>query len=69
MIVRQFKFATFMAGIDFVGRVARAAEEMDHHPDIDIRYTKVKLALATHSAGGITDLGRIGPIATDPPFG
>ena len=45
-----------MAGIEFVNRLARAADELDHHPDIDIRYTRVKLALTTHSAGGITDL-------------
>lgn len=37
-----------------MGRVAQKADAADHHPDIDIRYTKVRLALATHSAGGIT---------------
>jgi 4a-hydroxytetrahydrobiopterin dehydratase len=56
VIERQYTFATFMAGIEFVNRLARAADELDHHPDIDIRYTRVKLALTTHSAGGITDL-------------
>jgi 4a-hydroxytetrahydrobiopterin dehydratase len=56
VIERQFKFATFMAGVEFVNRVARAAEELDHHPDIDIRYTTVRLALTTYSAGGITEL-------------
>ena len=35
-------------------RVARAADAADHHPDIDIRYTKVTCTLSTHSAGGIT---------------
>jgi 4a-hydroxytetrahydrobiopterin dehydratase len=34
--------------------VARVADEMDHHPDIDIRYTKVTMSLSTHDAGGIT---------------
>jgi 4a-hydroxytetrahydrobiopterin dehydratase len=34
--------------------VAKAAEAADHHPDIDIRYTKVTCTLSTHSAGGIT---------------
>ena len=34
--------------------VARAAETADHHPDIDIRYTKIICTLSTHSAGGIT---------------
>jgi 4a-hydroxytetrahydrobiopterin dehydratase len=37
-----------------VTRVARAAETADHHPDIDIRYTKVTCTLSTHSAKGIT---------------
>jgi 4a-hydroxytetrahydrobiopterin dehydratase len=43
-----------MAGIGFVDRVAVAAEKMDHHPDLDIRYTKIAVTLSTHSAGGIT---------------
>ena len=55
-IERTFRFTAFMEGIEFVNRLARAAEEADHHPDIDIRYTRVKLALTTHSAGGLTEL-------------
>jgi 4a-hydroxytetrahydrobiopterin dehydratase len=43
-----------MQGIEFVARVARAAETAEHHPDIDIRYTKVTCTLSTHSAKGIT---------------
>ena len=43
-----------MTGINFVAAVAKAAEAADHHPDIDIRYTKIICALSTHSAGGIT---------------
>jgi len=53
-ITRTFEFPTFPAAIAFVNRVADAAEKMDHHPDVDIRYTKVTCALSTHSAGGIT---------------
>ena len=53
-IVRTFAFGRFADGIAFVNRVAHAADAMDHHPDIDIRYTKVRMALSTHSAGGIT---------------
>jgi len=34
--------------------VAAAADQMDHHPDIDIRYTKITLTLSSHDAGGIT---------------
>ena len=53
-LVKTFAFPTFMAGIAFVDRVAVAAEAMDHHPDLDIRYTKIAVTLSTHSAGGIT---------------
>jgi 4a-hydroxytetrahydrobiopterin dehydratase len=53
-LVKTFSFPTFMAGITFVDRVAVAAEKMDHHPDLDIRYTKISVTLSTHSAGGIT---------------
>lgn len=53
---KSFGFATFMDAIAFVHRVADAAEAMDHHPDLDIRYTKVHASLSTHSAGGITQL-------------
>ena len=56
VIERTFRFAAFMEGIEFVNRLARAAEEADHHPDIDIRYTRVKLGLTTHSIGGLTEL-------------
>jgi 4a-hydroxytetrahydrobiopterin dehydratase len=53
-LTRTFEFPTFPAAIAFVSRIAEAAEGMDHHPDIDIRYTKVMCTLSTHSAGGIT---------------
>ena len=54
LITKTYQFRTFLAGIDFVNAVARAAEAADHHPDIDIRYTKIVCSLSTHSAGGIT---------------
>jgi len=53
-IVKTYKFGKFADGITFVQRVAKAADTMDHHPDIDIRYTKIRVALSTHDAGGIT---------------
>jgi 4a-hydroxytetrahydrobiopterin dehydratase len=53
-LTRTFEFPAFPAAIAFVDRIAVAAEGMDHHPDIDIRYTKVTCSLSTHSAGGIT---------------
>lgn len=53
-IQRVFEFPTFLAGIDFVDRVAHAAEEANHHPDIAINYNKVTLALTSHDSGGVT---------------
>jgi 4a-hydroxytetrahydrobiopterin dehydratase len=63
-LTKTFTFPRFADGIAFVGRVAKAADEMDHHPDIDIRYTKITMALSTHDAGGITqsDLDLAGKI-------
>ena len=54
VITKTFQFRDFLTGIDFVVAVAKAADAADHHPDIDIRYTKVICSLSTHSAGGIT---------------
>jgi 4a-hydroxytetrahydrobiopterin dehydratase len=54
VITKTFQFRTFLGGIEFVNAVAKAAEAADHHPDIDIRYTKIICSLSTHSAGGIT---------------
>jgi 4a-hydroxytetrahydrobiopterin dehydratase len=53
-ISRIFEFTDFNESMGFVTRVALAAEKADHHPDIDIRWNKVTLALSTHSEGGIT---------------
>jgi 4a-hydroxytetrahydrobiopterin dehydratase len=55
-IERTFEFDDFQDAIDFVSAVAEVAEEEEHHPDIDIRYNKVRLVLSTHSKGGLTDL-------------
>ena len=54
VITKTFQFRNFLTGIDFVAAIAKIAEAADHHPDIDIRYTKVVCTLSTHSAGGIT---------------
>ena len=51
---RTYEAPSFLAGIRFVERVAQDAERHDHHPDIDIRWRKVTLALVTHDAGGLT---------------
>lgn len=53
-LTKTFTFERFADGIRFVDRVAAAADEMNHHPDIDIRYTKITATLSTHDAGGIT---------------
>jgi len=53
-ITRVFEFEDFTGAIDFVNAVAEISEELDHHPDIDIRWNKVRLALSTHSKGGLT---------------
>jgi 4a-hydroxytetrahydrobiopterin dehydratase len=54
VISRTFEFEDFVGSIGFVAEVALLAEKANHHPDIDIRWNKVTLALSTHSEGGIT---------------
>ena len=53
-IERTYALPTFRASLAFVAYVGELAEAKNHHPDIDIRYNKVTLALSTHDAGGIT---------------
>ena len=53
-LVKTFTFPDFVAAIKFVNALAVAAEAADHHPDLDIRYNKVKVALTTHDSGGLT---------------
>jgi len=56
---KEFRFEDFAGALAFVNRVGAVAEEMNHHPDIDIRWNTVTLHLSTHSAGGVvTDLDR-----------
>ena len=54
MLRRSLELPSFVAAIALVNRIADAAERANHHPDIDIRYAKLELALATHDAGGLT---------------
>jgi 4a-hydroxytetrahydrobiopterin dehydratase len=49
-------FTDFVAAIAFVNALVDPAETLDHHPDIQITYNRVALTLATHDAGGLTDL-------------
>ena len=51
---KAFELKTFRAALDFVNAVGALAEKQDHHPDIDVRFSKVLLRLSTHDAGGIT---------------
>ena len=53
-LTKTYRFASFPAGITFVTRVADVAEAMDHHPDIDIRHTRLTFTLSSHDVGGIT---------------
>ncbi len=53
-IVRIFEFDDFAAGIDFVNGVAEIAEEIGHHPDIDIRWAAITIYLTSHDVGGLT---------------
>jgi 4a-hydroxytetrahydrobiopterin dehydratase len=54
-ILRTFEFKGFSNSITFVNRIARKAQKLNHHPDIDIRFDKVTLKLTTHDEGGITE--------------
>ena len=54
-IRKTFQFRDFARAIGFTNSVALFAEKANHHPDIDIRWNKVTLALSTHSAGGLTE--------------
>jgi 4a-hydroxytetrahydrobiopterin dehydratase len=54
-ITRTFELASFPAALLFVSAVGLLAEAAEHHPDMLIKYRKVKLSLVTHDAGGLTD--------------
>ncbi len=53
-ITRTVALPTVLGAIAVVDRVAAVAEELDHHPDIDIRWRKLTFSCSTHSAGGVT---------------
>ena len=53
-ISRQYRLDSFAGAIAFVVRLSYAAEAADHHPDLDIRYSRVRVTLSTHSEGGVT---------------
>ena len=53
-IHRKFSFKSFMPAVSFVNKIAEAAEQANHHPDITISYSQVGISLSTHSESGIT---------------
>ena len=53
-LIKTFQFKDFVASLRYVNQVGEQAEQAAHHPDIDIRYNRVRLALTTHDAGGLT---------------
>ncbi len=55
-IVKTYDFTTFADAMAWVNRVADAAEAANHHPDFDIRFSRVVVSLATHDSGGVTAL-------------
>ena len=52
---KEFDRGDFKGSVDFVNRITPAAEEMNHHPDLTISWSKVTVSLSTHSQGGITE--------------
>jgi len=52
---RTFKFKDFNVSIDFVNKVAKIAETQNHHPDIEIKYNKVKISITDHEKGGVSE--------------
>ncbi|HET9649780.1 MAG TPA: 4a-hydroxytetrahydrobiopterin dehydratase [Microlunatus sp.] len=53
-ITATFEFTDFVDALDFVNQVGHEAEQVNHHPDIDIRWNRVTLVQSSHSAGGLT---------------
>jgi 4a-hydroxytetrahydrobiopterin dehydratase len=55
-IERTAELPSFRAAVDTIVAIADVAEEMDHHPDVDLRWRTLRIAVVTHSAGGVTEL-------------
>ena len=67
-IQKQFELADFKGSVDFVNRLTPEAEDMNHHPDLEISWNKVTVTISTHSEGGLTEndfalAGRIDAVA------
>ncbi|MEZ0325304.1 MAG: 4a-hydroxytetrahydrobiopterin dehydratase [Fimbriimonas sp.] len=53
-LAKSFEFSSYKEGVTFATRVADVADEMDHHPDLEIGYKKVRISMNTHSVGGLS---------------
>ena len=72
-IRRSIEFASFPTAVEFVNRLAPICEELDHHPDLALRWRWVDVVLSTHSAGGVTDMdltlaGQVDEVAAELPL-
>jgi len=54
-IVKEFDNGDFKGSVDFVNRLTPEAEEMNHHPDLEISWKTVTVTVTSHSEGGLTD--------------
>jgi 4a-hydroxytetrahydrobiopterin dehydratase len=54
-IKKEFKLEDFKGSVDFVNRLTPVAEEMNHHPDLEISWNTVTVSISTHSEGGLTE--------------
>jgi 4a-hydroxytetrahydrobiopterin dehydratase len=73
-LARSIEFADFPTAVEFINRLAPRCEELDHHPDLALRWRWVDVELSTHSAGGVTDVdlrlaGIVDEVAADLPRG
>ncbi len=57
-LVKEFSFADFKTALAFVNKIGELAEEVNHHPDVELGWGRVKVMLTTHDAGGVTDKDR-----------
>jgi 4a-hydroxytetrahydrobiopterin dehydratase len=72
-LTRSIEFANFLTAAEFINRLAPRCEELDHHPDLALRWRWVDIELSTHSVGGVTDLditlaGIVDEVAADLPL-
>tara|TARA_Y100001954_G_scaffold188163_1_gene201508 strand:- start:94 stop:366 length:273 start_codon:yes stop_codon:yes gene_type:complete len=53
-LTKSFDFDTYMDGIEFVNKIAQLAEKLNHHPDLQVGYCKIDIAISSHDFGGVT---------------